>query len=157
MIAANTAASLRPSDLQTVAYFLTGSESSPDITAAGSVSPLSLRDADGIGLARSQGDRSALRQANSGSASVLPGPARVLAPEINFLQFRYFDGAAWLETWDSSTAGALPRAVEVTLQFEPPPVRAGYLMSPAVSASTEVYRMVIVVPVSDPLPPEEQS
>jgi hypothetical protein len=124
------------SDLQTVAYYLS------TITQ---------------GLSRSQGDRSVLRTANQASTEVLPGPEQLLAPEIVQLRFRYFDGATWYDQWDSSTAGYLPRAVEVTIGLEPPPAGQGFLMTPPVSASSETYRLVIPVPVSDPLPPEEQS
>jgi len=35
------------------------------------------------------------------------------------LRFRYFDGTAWLDAFDSSEAGALPRAVLVEAWIEP--------------------------------------
>lgn len=38
----------------------------------------------------------------------------VLAPEITELQFAYFDGTAWLDSWDSREIGGLPSAVRVT-------------------------------------------
>lgn len=40
--------------------------------------------------------------------------ADVLAPEITEMTFAYFDGTAWLDSWDSRTIGGLPRAVRVT-------------------------------------------
>ena len=39
-----------------------------------------------------------------------------LTPRIRFLQFRYYDGDNWIESWDG---GDLPAAVEVTVGAEP--------------------------------------
>lgn len=141
------------SDLKTVAYFLTSADTPVENAEQ---SPLKRVDPDGVGLARSQGERSALRTLNSNSTEgTLPGPIAVLAPEINQLAFRYFDGLTWYEEWDSSTTGSLPRAVEVTLGFEAPPEAKGYLASSSVSSATNTFRMVISIPVSDPLVAEE--
>ena len=144
---------LASSDLKTVAYFLSNSDTAIDSDDTA----LSLiDDTDGTGLARSEGDRSVLRELNSSNGdSVLPGPTQVLAPEINQLQFRFFDGLTWYEEWDSSTTGALPRAVEITIGFEAAPERGGYLGNSAVSASTQTIRLVVAIPVSDPLAMEE--
>jgi prepilin-type N-terminal cleavage/methylation domain-containing protein len=45
-----------------------------------------------------------------------------LAPEVRTLQFSYFDGSAWQDTWDSTTMGAdgatpvgSPRAIAITI------------------------------------------
>jgi len=40
-------------------------------------------------------------------------------PEVVRLEFRYFDGSGWSDTWDSLQRGSLPVAVEVTLQVKP--------------------------------------
>jgi len=171
---------VRVSDLQTVAYFLSNSAAvaSSAMMSGSAGSPIRSQDNDGIGLVRSQGDRSILRALNSsstasssssssssfssigtgsaaGSSEVLPGPMQMLAPEINYLQFRYFDGLSWYTEWDSSSSSALPRAIEVTFTFEPAPKMTGFLMSPAIASGTDMYRMVIPVPVSNPMPPEE--
>ena len=37
------------------------------------------------------------------------------APEVVALQFRYFDGSKWRESWDSLTRKGLPVAVEMTM------------------------------------------
>jgi hypothetical protein len=148
------------SDLQTVAYLL----SSSDMVAAtladsgATASPLSLQDTDGVGLVRSQGDRSVFRSLSNtlgGGETVLPGPVQMLAPEVQWLQFRYSDGLSWYDEWDSATIGSLPRAVEVTIGLEPPPQRSGFLLSPAVNTVTDSYRLVIAVPVADPLLTED--
>ncbi|MCA8984967.1 MAG: prepilin-type N-terminal cleavage/methylation domain-containing protein [Planctomycetaceae bacterium] len=36
-------------------------------------------------------------------------------PELLALEFAYFDGSTWLESWDSESVGGLPRAIEATL------------------------------------------
>jgi hypothetical protein len=144
---------IRGGDLKTVAWFLTSPETSDTITSADA--GFVRVDLDGIGLARSEGDRSMLRTLNAGSDSVLPGPTQLIAPEISSVLFRYFDGLTWYDEWDSSTVTALPRAVEVTIGFDPPGLGDGPLLTSAVSASTSSYRMVILVPVSDPTPPED--
>jgi type II secretory pathway component PulJ len=149
--------SIRQSDLQTVAYFLSDSlaVSSAAADAGAQASPIALQDNDGVGLVRSSGERSVLRSLNETSDSILPGPMQMLAPEIEMIVFRYFDGLTWYEEWDSSTAGSLPRAVEVTIYFEAPPKLQGFLLSPAVSSATDSYRVVIPIAVSNPMPPEE--
>ncbi len=139
------------SDLKTVTYFL--SNSSQPVQNL-EVSPVTVYDADGIGLGRSEGDRSILRAANA-AGGALPGTAQVLAPEINQLQFRYFDGLSWYPNWDSATSGALPRAVEITIGFEAPENVSGYLGNSEVSPSTQTFRLVVAIPVSDPLPAED--
>ena len=40
-----------------------------------------------------------------------------LTPEVSQLQFRYYDGAEWVDYWDGSSRGGLPRAIEISLAF----------------------------------------
>lgn len=148
------------SDLQTVAYFLSNSDlvAQAQAESGATASPITFQDDDGVGLVRSQGERSVLRALNSAQSlgeTVVPGPLQMIAPEVQWLQFRYFDGLSWYDEWDSSTIGSLPRAVEVTIGFEPPPVRTGFLLSPAVNPATDSYRLVVAIPVSDPLLTED--
>jgi len=42
----------------------------------------------------------------------------LLSPTVRFIHFRYFDGAEWLEQWDSPD---MPAAVEVAVGFKPAP------------------------------------
>jgi hypothetical protein len=51
----------------------------------------------------------------------------MLAPEVKSLQFRYFDGTNWADTWDSTVIGddtitpiGSPRAIEVRIGVLPP-------------------------------------
>ena len=43
-----------------------------------------------------------------------------LAPEVVQIEFHYFDGSDWLDEWDSSTQGQLPKAVEILLTVRAP-------------------------------------
>jgi type II secretory pathway component PulJ len=51
----------------------------------------------------------------------------LLAPEVKSIEFRYFDGSSWVESWDSTTVGddtitpiGAPRAIEVRVGVLPP-------------------------------------
>ena len=39
-------------------------------------------------------------------------------PEIQYLNFRYFDGDGWRSVWDSTVSGHLPIAIEVSFDLE---------------------------------------
>ncbi len=41
------------------------------------------------------------------------------APELRYLEFRYFDGVEWDVKWDVSEGNSLPQLVMVTVGFEP--------------------------------------
>ena len=60
----------------------------------------------------------------------------LLAPEITEVTFAYFDGTAWLDTWDSRTLGALPRAVRVTFGFWHPPAKREGIAALGVESGT---------------------
>lgn len=57
------------------------------------------------------------QSADEPRASSVPSQnARVEFPEIGDLQFRYHDGAQWLNEWDAQQKGSYPAALEI--QFE---------------------------------------
>jgi len=41
------------------------------------------------------------------------------APEIKYLDLRYFDGFTWWETWELAQGNSLPLMVRITIGFEP--------------------------------------
>lgn len=115
------------------------------------VIPLLTNQADGgpLGLARSEGDRFLLTQAEAnGDLTVMADRAEFLAPEINVLLFRYFDGAEWMEEWDSEALGALPLAIEITIGFVPPP-EDDVLRAAAADSIPDSYRFVVALPLAD--------
>ena len=140
-------------DLKIVAYFMTGAG-----TAAALV-PTSGQSGAGIvatsGLARLEGDRVAVSYAMEQS-SVLTSSARVLAPEVTAVNFRYFDGLTWQISWDGSGMQLLPQAIEIMISVRSA-ATVGSSASPANPASsvTRVYRHV--VPISTAPPPQPTS
>jgi prepilin-type N-terminal cleavage/methylation domain-containing protein len=44
--------------------------------------------------------------------------ATMVLPEIVAMEFRYYDGEEWTDTWDSRIRRTLPQAVEVAMQIE---------------------------------------
>jgi prepilin-type N-terminal cleavage/methylation domain-containing protein len=69
----------------------------------------------------------------------------VIAPEVKTLNFRFFDGTQWQDSWDGSQLGidgvtpiGPPMAVEITLGI----VAAG---KPADEAHTKTYRRVVAI------------
>ena len=69
-----------------------------------------------------------------------------LTEAVRYLSFRFWDGAAWLDSWSGI---APPPGVEVTLGFEPLPPDATPDQYPS-----EVFRRVIFLPAGQPKPPE---
>lgn len=69
------------------------------------------------GLVRQEVSRDLLNWANqAGNAASLVGTPQLVAPEVAQLEFRYFDGAQLLETWDSQLLeGQMPTAIELRL------------------------------------------
>ena len=101
-------------DMKVVAYCVIGGPQSSILPfgAAGQTTP----DGKAIesGLARLEGERMAIGYSiETGSSSSLS--ARILAPEIQAVAFRYFDGSSWVGTWSGATAQTLPTAVEITI------------------------------------------
>lgn len=74
-----------------------------------------------MGLARLEGDRFTLDAYDAESdLESLATFAQIVADEVNYLQFAYFDGTEWTDTWDSSASEGLPRAVEIQIGLRPP-------------------------------------
>lgn len=108
-----------PSDVKTVAYYVTGGASGG--TSPGG--PLSS-DAEG-GLVRRAVDRAVTRYAyDAGGTAALDDSAAVLAPEVTEIAFEYFDGSEWSDYWDMAEQGAPPVAVRVTITVAAPKIES---------------------------------
>ncbi|MCG3136683.1 MAG: hypothetical protein HJJLKODD_00518 [Phycisphaerae bacterium] len=46
---------------------------------------------------------------------------QLYAPEIKYIEFRYYDGAQWYRDWQITQGNALPQMVRVTIGYEPVP------------------------------------
>ena len=154
------------SDLKSVSYFLaiSGSDSlqgavgdalETEVSTLASVSAVK-------GLARLEGDRLAIDFADmTADTQSLAVNTTLLAPEVNFLQFRYFDGIEWLEAWDSVAYERLPNAVEMTIGFRSTGTSvsnqtAGNAPSSAADQATTLYRFVVALPLAEPAAAEAE-
>ncbi|MFT5527108.1 MAG: type II secretory pathway pseudopilin PulG [Pirellulaceae bacterium] len=153
-----------PSDVKTVAYYL----APPSIADEDQLQTLDGREIDetetfvgrGRGLMRRELDRavSSLALIN-GDFIRLENSGKLIAPEVNGLQFRYFDGVQWFQEWDSLEMDSLPLAVEVILflDTEDGPAENG-IVNPITNqlADPESYfRMIVAIPVADFVAEEE--
>ena len=140
------------SDLRSVTYSFVATGLAP--TASTGSGSLKSASANSGGLVRSEGDRMAVEAVEAtGGASTTVGVSQTLAPEVSAVNFRYFDGRTWLNAWDSEANGRIPRAVEVMIMFAAPKKKPS-LFNVAVNRSLDSFRTVIMIPISDPFPPE---
>ncbi|TWT52460.1 Pseudopilin GspJ [Rubripirellula amarantea] len=140
-----------PSDLKTVAYFVQSAGA-----IAGVQDPLNDLSVEGEaiktdgsgGLVRRSLDRAAtVYAANNGSLSLLSASGDLLAPEVTSIEFQYWDGITWLQSWSSDEYGELPMAVKVQLT-----------MSDVLSTdenATRVFSHVVRLPMARPVEEEE--
>ena len=142
------------SDLQSVSYFLVSEESEgalPQLVAQQASENSTIEDAETSGLARMEGDRLAMNLADEqGDLESMASQARILAPEVDYLQFQYFDGAEWLDEWDSVAYEALPLAITITLGFRASEESQALTFSGIVGSSTNLYRLVVALPLAEP-------
>ncbi|MEZ6065192.1 MAG: prepilin-type N-terminal cleavage/methylation domain-containing protein [Planctomycetaceae bacterium] len=117
-VLAATEITARCSDLQSITYFL----ANPSMGGLeGEVGQRAVQGSLGTesgpqGLARLAGDRFAVDYADvQADIETLAAAAQIIAPEVIALQFEYFDGLTWLETWDSAAVGRLPNAIAITI------------------------------------------
>ena len=101
-------------EIETLVYYvLTPEELAVEAVSTGS-------DQTGGGLVRRELLRpTAAWAAETGSMEYRDTAVSPIAPEVTAIEFRYHDGVEWLESWDSSKSGALPKAFEIRLFFAP--------------------------------------
>jgi type II secretory pathway component PulJ len=106
-------------DMKVISYFVLGEGASPILPAnAGSGQLTPEGKVMTSGLARLEGDRNAIGYAmETSSTSSLA--ARIIAPEVQSIALRYFDGSSssWVTSWSGATAQALPQAVEIVINI----------------------------------------
>lgn len=154
-----------PSDIKTISYFVQDGmtnnsqvteEFAPTGPAAAGLNPVST------GLVRREVDRSIAQFAlNNGLMDSLFRTGDLLAPEINAIQFQYFDGMQWLPFWDSQQMQGLPLAVEIVISIIPrnseqgqSPLPFTNIMDAQLSGDAMIYRLVVGLPLGE-LPLEQ--
>jgi prepilin-type N-terminal cleavage/methylation domain-containing protein len=122
------------SDLRRISYWLAGGNSS-------------------LGLARQE-----VKLATSDDALVTMPPdipdeaSLVIAEEVKSLQFRYFDGTSWQDSWDATSAGPTgaplgpPLAIEITLGVA---FVSSEGLAPDATPSVKTYRHVVAIPTAN--------
>jgi hypothetical protein len=80
----------------------------------------------------------------------VPPDEEILCRNVRSFGLRYFDGTNWQDTWDSTTMGdVLPLAVEMTLELDVPPQKAGGQPTP--------YRVIRTIPLACAKPSDTTS
>jgi len=114
---------------------------------------------EGWGLYRDEVDRAV--GALASEQNVLDQKVRAvgpIAPEVVWLEFWYFDGTQWYDSWDSEAQGGLPVAVEIVLGLDMSrslswrqATAEGSLEEIIVEPRT-LYRLVVYLPSARPTP-----
>lgn len=145
----------RPSDVKSITYFVY----SPETTM---VSEMALPE--GYGLTRREVNRATARfEAEGLGLTATPCGMEMLAPEVAALEFMYFDGMEWWDSWDSAARGTLPVAVRIDLYIIPKEARkqqeqAGSLwqtstaLMPVADVGLLQYSLTVYIPNSEPSP-----
>jgi hypothetical protein len=101
-----------------------------------------------LGLARQEFKRVTSDEANGAVAL----PVKLLAEEVQSLEFRYFDGQTWTDSWDGTEAGldgatptGPPALIEITLGIVVPSVDN----HSRGQASLKYYRHVVSIATAD--------
>ena len=142
----------RTSDLMIVRYLIA------DTSAGGISSDIADRfagsDNGAIGLVRITGDLYGMSTAvEDGEESGQNLVDKIDAKEVSKLQFRYFDGIDWQETWDSTSLNQLPAAIEIVLTL-----RDTQTSGTAFAAENDdpyalgetTHRMIVAIPIAEP-------
>jgi hypothetical protein len=74
-----------------------------------------------------------------------PGSKLIVAPEVKSLQFQYFDGAAWQESWDGTQLGS----DNVTPLGPPAAVKITIGLAPAGGGELKTYSHVVAIPTAN--------
>jgi uncharacterized lipoprotein NlpE involved in copper resistance len=142
-----------PSDVKSVSYYLQTSDQPQSTAATGQTM------VNGAGLVRREVDRAvASYSAQDGSLESSDQSGNLFAREVNYLEFRYFDGTQWCTEWDSEQMGGLPLAIEITVGIDPTAgsseedLQATAVSDAVANQSTDyIYRLVVHLPMARPL------
>lgn len=152
LIATADAAVQTPSDVKSLAYFVS-------LTEGGMQSEVEYATPNAPGgLYRREIDRAvASYRGDTGLVSSPDEFTRLVAHEIAQVQFRFFDGESWLNDWDSAEQGGFPPAIEITLVIDPERTAAGttYNYGGFNNQTMESYRSVVHLPAAE-MPMEEE-
>ncbi|MGQ9607263.1 MAG: hypothetical protein ACUVTW_13775 [Thermogutta sp.] len=150
----------RVSDVKTVTYFVLDPAEAASWTIAGTPGITGFEQQGG--LVRRELDRAVTAYlADQGELDQIDNTLQPIAPEIEAVEFAYFDGTSWTDSWDSDLQGTLPTAVEIRLYIRPASSRreaastiaAGAVGISGSGTSTDIsdlrmYRTVVYLPAA---------
>jgi type II secretory pathway pseudopilin PulG len=145
--------------LRTVTYYLIGSTPTTS-SLTGTPTGTDMTS----GLVRCEMDRAAaLNASQQGDTTQRDATAASIAPEVADMQFSYFDGTTWNDTWDTTQNGGLPQAISVWIllndvaasgqqQSNDQASNAPTSIADAQSSDpSRVYRIVVHLAACDPM------
>ena len=147
-----TSTSERTGDLMIIRYLIA------DTGGGGLSSQIAKRFSSGddgpIGLVRITGDLYGMSTAvQAGNEEDFTNVDKIDAKEVSRLEFRYYDGLAWQETWDSNDQNALPVAIEILLTLRnlesASSAHSGNDPDPWALGET-THRMIVALPLAEP-------
>ena len=142
----------RTGDLMIVRYFVA------DTSAGGLSGSIAKRLAGTktgpLGLVRITGDLFGMSSAvQSGKEEEFTSVDSIDAAEVSHLEFRYYDGTDWQETWDSTIQNGLPVAIEIIMTLRNPDSEGDRFSAetpdPYALGETQ-HRMVVALPLAEP-------
>ena len=148
-----TSTSQRTSDLMIIRYLMAQSGGGGLASAIAEKETVGTQSGP-VGIAKLEGDLFGLSTAvETSEESPQLAASKLLAKEVSGLQFRYYDGLGWQETWDSNALNELPKAIEITLTLRNQEA-AGDAFSDDVAdpyaLPETTHRMVVPIPVAEP-------
>ncbi len=157
-----------PSDVKTVAYFLQPPGTNAASTAASSMTQGLGGNQNNMlmgGLVRRTLDRAVTTwAANSGNSSNVNTTGELIAAEVTYLEFRYFDGSEWWTDWDSEERGGLPVAVDIAIALQSIEEQLQLQQQPTLAAGANnelaqprFYRLLVHLPVAEPTSEEDEA
>jgi hypothetical protein len=138
----------------TVSYYVAGAAGMAPSRSM-PVDPFAVAGSMPVGLVRRESNRTVAVSSNPQQNQLEPAAERidVLAPEVVGLEFRYFDGMAWLPQWNAEELQSSPKAVEILLAIGPKQQKAAKSLfdwsgDAAGFDEVEFFRLVVQLPGS---------
>ena len=147
--------SQRTSDLMIIRYLMAQSGGGGLASAIADKESIGTESGP-VGIAKLEGDLFGLSTAvETSEESPQLAASKLLAKEVSGLQFRYYDGLSWQESWDSNALNEMPKAIEITLtlrnQEDAGDAFTGSDKDTDPYALPETtHRMVVPIPVAEP-------
>ena len=142
-----TAGAMPATDLKTVHYYVRpGNGVEAGSAAVTSLAPEAQASAGGL-VRKEISRRMRVFAEQNGDNSAMTSGESLLAPEVVQIQFRYYDGAQLLDSWDMRELKKLPAAIEVCVWLRSPQADA-LNYGTAAANGAHVYRQVVYLPMS---------